>query len=85
MACGAPTVLSDRAALKEVGGGAAIMVNPDADDIAAGLRSVLNDAELAHKVGAACYERAAEFTWDRCTAQWLQALEAGVKKGTVAR
>ncbi len=85
MACGAPTVLSDRAALKEVGGGAAIMVSPDANDIAAGLRPVLQDAELAQKVGAACHERAAEFTWDRCAAQWLQALEAGVKKGMVAQ
>jgi len=85
MACGAPTVLSDRAALKEVGGGAAIMVNPTAADIAAGLRPLLEDAELAQKVGAACHERASKFTWDRCTAQWLSALEAGIQTGAGER
>jgi glycosyltransferase involved in cell wall biosynthesis len=84
MACGAPTVLSDRAALKEVGGGAAIMVDPDPAAIAAGLRQVLQDVEWAQKVGAACHERANEFTWDRCTAEWLHALAAGVKKGADA-
>ena len=77
MACGAPAVLSTRGALPEVGGEAAVMVEPDPAAIAAGLRSVLVDPAAGRAVGSACAEQAARFTWDRCAADWATAIAAG--------
>jgi len=84
MACGAPTVLADRAALKEVGQDAAVMVEPDAASIAQGLRSLLVDPLVAKKVGFACTTRAQAFSWDSCARTWFAALEAGVAAGARA-
>jgi glycosyltransferase involved in cell wall biosynthesis len=81
MACGVPTVLSNRGALPEIGGGAAIMVEPTAADIAGGLRALLADPDLATSVGAACVARAQEFTWERCASDWGVAITAGIAMG----
>ncbi len=81
MACAAPTVLANRGALPEVGGDAAVMVEPNPTDIADGLRSILLDPEAARILGDAGARRAQTFTWDRCAAQWLDALNAGVARG----
>jgi glycosyltransferase involved in cell wall biosynthesis len=77
MACGVPAVLSDRAALRELGQDAAVLVEPTADGIAEGLRSLLVDPVRAGEVGSAGIARARDFTWDRCAAAWLRAIEAG--------
>lgn len=45
MACGSPVVASNRGALPEVAGGAAILVDPDPESIAEGLRAALEPAE----------------------------------------
>jgi len=75
MACGTPTVVSNRAALREVGGDAAVLVEPDADSISAGIRALLDDPVLAKDVGYACATRAQEFSWDTCAGIWLSAIE----------
>lgn len=45
MACGSPVVASNRGALPELTGGAAILVDPDPESIAEGLRAALEPAE----------------------------------------
>ncbi len=62
MACGCPVVTSDRSAMPETAGGAALLADPD-DPPAIGaaiLSACGEEGELARKLGR---ERAAQFTW----------------------
>ncbi len=74
MACGVPVVTSDRGAMREVAGGAALLVDPlDVDAIAGALARALADADLAARLAALGRERAARFTWEQ-TAQATRAV-----------
>lgn len=65
MASGIPVVTSNRRALREVAGDAAICVDPeDPEAIAGALLDVLSDANLATQMKTQGLARAAEFTWD---------------------
>jgi glycosyltransferase involved in cell wall biosynthesis len=81
MACGAPVVLSNRGALPEIGGEAAVLVEPNAEAIAHGLASLLSDPSHAQTVGAAGAQRAQQFTWDSCAEGWTTAISAGLERG----
>lgn len=63
MACGVPTVGSDRASLPEVIGDGGLVVPPDAAAFAAAMVSVLSDPGLAARLGAAGIVRATTFSW----------------------
>jgi glycosyltransferase involved in cell wall biosynthesis len=75
MACGAPVVCSDRGALPEVVGEAALVTGTDVGSVERGLRRVLDDRALADRLRAAGRERAANFTWERTARGWLASLE----------
>ncbi|MGZ4399448.1 MAG: glycosyltransferase family 4 protein, partial [Gaiellaceae bacterium] len=61
MASGTPVVTSDRGAMAEVAGGAAVLVDPlDAGSIAAGIREA---EERRDELAAAGLERARHFSW----------------------
>jgi glycosyltransferase involved in cell wall biosynthesis len=67
LACGTPVVTSNRSALPEVAGNAALLVDPlDADAIATAIERILDDPGLAAQLRRAGLERAAAFTWDAC-------------------
>jgi glycosyltransferase involved in cell wall biosynthesis len=67
MACGSPTVVSDRDSLPEITGGAALMVDPlDVSDMAQTLVRVMRDAETTARLREAGPSQAAGFTWRRC-------------------
>lgn len=69
MACGIPTVASDRGSLPEVAGDTGILVNPDQpDQIAEALHLALTDSTFRAWSSAAGLARAGQFTWER-TAQ----------------
>jgi glycosyltransferase involved in cell wall biosynthesis len=69
MACGTPTVVSDRGSLPEVVGDTGLLVDPDdPEDIADALQEMLTNRDLYVWSSAAGLTRAATFTW-RQTAQ----------------
>jgi glycosyltransferase involved in cell wall biosynthesis len=72
MACGAPVVTSDRTALPEVAGDAALLVNPDDDEELAGaMVRILRDPPLRESLRAKGFERARQFSWERAARQTL--------------
>jgi glycosyltransferase involved in cell wall biosynthesis len=64
MACGTPVVTSDRAALPELVGDAALVVDPESvEALAEAMRRVLTDAPLAADLRRRGLERNQRFTW----------------------
>jgi glycosyltransferase involved in cell wall biosynthesis len=79
MACGAPVVASDRGAIPEVAGNAALLV--DADDaagLAAHLTAVLSDSSVAAALRQRGLARAAQFSWRSAAEQTLRAYTRAV-------
>jgi len=69
MAAGIPVVSSNRSALPEVCGNAALLVAPEnTEEIAECLRRLIQDEELRNALIARGIARAAEFTWPQAAA-----------------
>jgi glycosyltransferase involved in cell wall biosynthesis len=69
MAHGLPSVVSAVSALPELGGGAAIVVDPeDVSSIEDGLERLLGDPALRTELGAEGRRRAASYSWERAAA-----------------
>jgi glycosyltransferase involved in cell wall biosynthesis len=67
MACGSPTVVSDRDSLPEIVGGSALLVDPlDVSDIAQALTLAMGDMETMVRLRQAGPVQAARFSWRRC-------------------
>ena len=76
MACGCPIVTANTCAPPEVCAGAACLVDPlSVEDIAAGMRKVLDDPALRESMRARGIERARDFGWERCVRQILDMFE----------
>ncbi len=76
MACGCPVVTSNISSLPEVVGDAGILVDPyDVEDIARGIRSILelDEAQRRNLVDAGL-ERARKFTWEETAKQTIEVL-----------
>ena len=81
MACGCPTVVSSIPALKEVCGDAALYCDPaDPKDIAHKISQVIRDKNLRDSLAAAGRARAGQFTWRRCVAQLLSAIDQAMRQ-----
>ncbi len=66
MACGTPVLSSKNSSLAEICGEAAYLIDPlDEENLADGLRQVLEDKNLQKKLGENGRKRAAEFSWER--------------------
>ncbi len=79
MASGVPVVASRGGALEEVAGDAAILVDPqEADDIAAGIERLLDDAELRETLVQKGLARAAPFSWERTARETLSVYEQAI-------
>ena len=77
MACGCPVITTDKGCSPEVGGGAAILVNPyDPQQIADAIEKVLTDNELRERLIAKGLIRASEFSWDKCARETLELFES---------
>ena len=76
MAAGAPVLTSDRGSMAEVGGDAAIYVDPTSvDSIRAGLARALSDPSARAARSAVGRARAAAFSWETTARMTLDALE----------
>ena len=69
MACGVPVVASNRASLPEVCGQAAILVEPNQDDLVAGIVRALENREALGERG---FQRASQFSWEQTAAATLE-------------
>ena len=82
MRAGIPCVVSQRTALPEVTGNAALLVDPKRPrEIAEALRHVLRDSSLAVHLARRGKERAASFTWDKTAQQILDVLRSVAERG----
>jgi hypothetical protein len=74
MACGTPVITSNNSGLKEVAGGAALLIDPlDIEDIARNMREIAESSDLKATLSARGLRRAAEFSWARTAALTLEA------------
>lgn len=72
MACGAAVIASDRGALPEVAGEAAVVVPPgDAEQLATEMERLLDDGSKRADLSRLGRERAATFTWKRAASAHL--------------
>jgi glycosyltransferase involved in cell wall biosynthesis len=77
LAAGKPVLTSDRDPMREIAGGAALLVDPtDEDALRDGLVRIRGDTELRQELVRRGPARAREFTWDRCAAATRRAYEA---------
>jgi glycosyltransferase involved in cell wall biosynthesis len=75
MACGVPTISSNRSSLPEVGGEATVYFNPEsAEEMAGAVEQVLTDSDLREKLVELGLSRAKQFSWDDCARKTLAAL-----------
>jgi glycosyltransferase involved in cell wall biosynthesis len=65
MAYGVPVVTSNRSALPEIAGDAALLVNPaHTEELGAALRQLIDDEGLRQRLSNAGQSRAASYSWD---------------------
>ncbi len=70
MAYGVPVVTSNRSALAEVAGDAALLINPnDTADLAGALTRLIGDAGLRLRLAAAGHIHARPYTWEQAVQQ----------------
>jgi len=81
MACAAPVLTTHRLSLPEVGGDAVAYTEPGADEIAAGLSSLLDDAARRRQLAEAAVARAREFTWAASAEAHLASYARAVQQG----
>ncbi|WP_247232490.1 glycosyltransferase family 1 protein [Telluribacter sp. SYSU D00476] len=76
MTCGVPVITSTTAAMPEVAGDAAFLVDPtDADDITAAMKKALLDLPLRQKMIGEGLKRPALFTWEQTARTMLNIYE----------
>ena len=70
MASGAPVVVSNRGSLPELVGSAGLVVEPTAEDVAEGLRTILAHSDLSG-LRSSARRQAEKFPWSRTASGWV--------------
>jgi glycosyltransferase involved in cell wall biosynthesis len=81
MACGAPVLTTHRTSLPEVGGDAVAYTEPDAEDIQAALRGLLDDPARLESFGEAGQARSQEFTWEASAEAHMASYQRAAAQG----
>lgn len=82
IACGTPAVVSRSAALPEVVGNAALLVDPlDEEDIRGGMERLIGDSYLRERLRKAGLERAKLFCWDEVAGKVHQVIQEARNAG----
>ncbi len=80
MAAGVPVVTSNRSALPEVSGDAALLVDPtNTEELASALRRLADDDQLRDELTQNGQRRAAQFTWEAATSRTWEVYEVALK------
>lgn len=83
MASGVPVLTSDRGAMKELAGNAALLVEPDdADALLRGIERVLTDQEWRSEARSQGLSIASGHTWERCVARTFEVCRYAADVGT---
>jgi len=81
MAAGVPVIISNRGALPESAGEAAIMVNPyKPEELAEAIAEVLEDRGLRETLRAKGRAHAAKFSWDRAAQEMMGVLRVVIRE-----
>jgi len=79
MACGCPGIISNAGSLPEVGGDAAIYVDPfDVESIAFALERIVGKSSVRENLSQKALQRAKLFTWENTARQTLEAFREAV-------
>ncbi|MCP4588746.1 glycosyltransferase family 1 protein [Pseudoalteromonas sp.] len=74
MAAGVPVLTSSRSSMPEVAAGSALLVNPeDIDAISQGLRQIVEDSELCHRMSEQGKVASSMYTWQASTEKLIAA------------
>ena len=85
MACGTPVITSNRSAMPEVAGDAAVCVDPsDSEAIASALVELISDPDRQKALAEAGRGRATAFSWDEAAAATAQVLRKAAGLETTA-
>ena len=77
MACGTPIMTSNVNGLREIGGDAALLIDPsDTEQIVNGIARILSNPELRESLSRKGLERSSLFSWDLCSKSTLALLES---------
>jgi len=80
MACGVPTIVSNRASLPEVVGNTGRLIEPhDIDGLRDAMLELATAPDVRATLGAAALVRSRAFTWDACMANTLAAYQTARK------
>ncbi|MET0398816.1 MAG: glycosyltransferase family 1 protein [Longimicrobiaceae bacterium] len=80
MQCGTPVIATRASSIPEVVGDAGILVEPGDDDaLREAVLRLRGDGALRERLRGLSLRRAAEFSWDRCTRQTLDAYRAAAR------
>lgn len=75
MACGTPVITSNVSSLPEVGGEAAILVDPYShQEIGGAMNKIISAPGLKQKMGERGLEQASKFSWEKCATQTINIL-----------
>ena len=76
MDCGIPVITSNQSSLKEIGGDAAVLVNPhDPHDIAEAMRSIAETPGLRDTLIKKGKARAEQFSWHKACREMLDIIQ----------
>ncbi len=80
MAAGVPIVCSNVHSFPEMAGEAAVLVDPlRVDELAEGIRRVLNDTDLSRRLIGAGKERIKNYSWTKCASETVEILGLAFK------
>lgn len=80
MSCGCPVITSNIGATKEVGGGAAILIDPlNVADIADAMRTIADNADIGANLSIKGIEHAKQFSWEKAAEQTLNIYREAVE------
>lgn len=81
MACGTPVVVADTSSLSEIGGDAAIMVNPyDINEVAKGIKKAMTDKMTREKLIKKGLAQAKNFSWEKTAKETVKAYHEVLKE-----